>query len=126
MCDDLTANYSGVDARINSVSSQTHSIQEKQNELQKNKTKSYLIRSDVACERIFSGLPGSERYNENGEDCESLVKDFIKSELHIDDEIPLDRAHRLGRYNARHQHPRPVVEKFTFHKDKERIRKITG
>ena len=43
--------------------------------------------------------------------------------MKIDREIPFDRVHRLGKYNSKHQYPRPIVTKFTFFKDRELVRK---
>jgi len=35
-------------------------------------------------------------------------------------EIPVERAHRLGKIGEDNK-PRPIIAKFSFHKDKERI-----
>ena len=40
--------------------------------------------------------------------------------LYIDG-ISVERAHRLGKRNANGDKPRPIIAKFTFHKDKELI-----
>ena len=37
------------------------------------------------------------------------------------DGISVERAHRLGKRNANGDKPRPIIAKFTFHKDKELI-----
>ena len=37
------------------------------------------------------------------------------------DGISVERAHRLGKQNANGDKPRPIIAKFTFHKDKELI-----
>ena len=66
---------------------------------------------------IFSGLKkrtGTEY--ESWDDCEKLVKDVIKDQLKIDDDMQFDRVHRLGK-----DPNSPIVARFTSFKDKERV-----
>ena len=53
------------------------------------------------------------------EDCEAIVKQFIKEKLDIDQDIIIDRAHRLGKPRGR---TRPIVVKFHQYSDRELIR----
>ena len=74
---------------------------------------------------IFYGIPESPPPVQGQpiqiENCERLVKDLIKDYLKVDaNEMPFDRAHRLGGFRAKK--PRPVVVKFHQYSDRETIR----
>lgn len=64
------------------------------------------------------------------EDTESVLNDFLQNELNTTD-VKFDRVHRIrqhphGNGDRRHgqfNRPPPIVAKFTFFKDKERVRK---
>ena len=71
---------------------------------------------------IFSGIPEEGQFREKGKYCKEVIQNLISTELQIPDQISIDRAHRLGRFNPRHAYPRPKVAKFTYFKDKERVR----
>ena len=63
---------------------------------------------------LFHGI------NENvGENCETLVKDFIRGKLEILQEVTIDRAHRLGKPKGR---VRPIVVKFHYYTEREQVR----
>ena len=71
---------------------------------------------------IFTGIAERRDLARVNDNCERMVKDFIRTELHIENEISFDRVHRLGRYSRFQRFPRPIVAKFTFYKDKELVR----
>lgn len=59
-----------------------------------------------------------ESNNETWEASEEKVRTYIRTELDIDDSnISIERAHRLPGKNK----PRPIIVKFSFHKDKDRV-----
>lgn len=73
---------------------------------------------------IFRGIP-EELLNEN---CDQLIRQFIRSELDIDpSEVCIQRAHRLGRpllrhsRNSSHAQPRPLIVCFRDYQDVERV-----
>ena len=72
---------------------------------------------------IFYGIP--EETNESSAKSESLLYSFLEENLKLEEEdidgISVERAHRLGKRNANGDKPRPIIAKFTFHKDKELI-----
>ena len=72
---------------------------------------------------IFYGIP--EGKNENSSNTESTLFSFMENNLKLKeediDEISIERAHRLGKQNANDGKPRPIIAKFTFHKNKESI-----
>ena len=59
-----------------------------------------------------------ESTNETWEEFEEKVRNYIKSELDLDETaISIERAHRLPGKNK----PRPLIVKFSFFKDKDRV-----
>ena len=72
---------------------------------------------------IFYGVP--EEVNETSVKTESLLYSFLEDELKLKEDdidgISIERAHRLGKRNANGQKPRPIIAKFSFHKNKELI-----
>ena len=69
---------------------------------------------------IFHGIPESESHQAT-ENCEMIIKNFIRMEMNISKDIPFDRVHRLGRYFDQQRFPRPIMAKFTYFKDKELV-----
>ena len=69
---------------------------------------------------LFCGL--SEAVDGQNENCERKLKEFIRTELHIERDIQFDRVHQLGRYSRSQRFHRPIVSKFTFYKDREMVR----
>ncbi|XP_062609377.1 uncharacterized protein LOC134271145 [Saccostrea cucullata] len=66
---------------------------------------------------IFSGIP-ERRF----EDTEAVLQDFIQRKYRLNYEISFERVHRMGKWNEFSEHPRNIVAKFTFYKDREFIR----
>lgn len=66
---------------------------------------------------VFEGL--KETDGESWSDTELKVKDVLKEKLQIQQDVEIERAHRVGRSTGRG--PRPVVVKFMRHKDKSSI-----
>lgn len=57
---------------------------------------------------------------ETWEETEELVRDYIQKDLEIDESrISIERAHRL----SSKEKPRPVIVKFSFYKDRDRVLK---
>ena len=86
------------------------------------KTQDQLI--DLKCRSMRDNLVFYQLPEERGENCEEKILIFIERELKIEGactEIRLHRAHRLGAY--RHGYTRPIVAKFAFYPDRERVRK---
>ena len=78
---------------------------------------------------IFTGIPETElTFDELGrpkrEDCESIIKHFLRTEMQISRDIELDRVHRLGKFKRGQTYSRPIIAKFTFYKDKEMVRQL--
>lgn len=74
---------------------------------------------------IFYRLP--EERDETDDDCVRKILTFIEDNLAIENastDIKLHRAHRMGRYNP--SKIRPIIAKFAFFPDRERVRKNAG
>ncbi|VDH95417.1 Hypothetical predicted protein [Mytilus galloprovincialis] len=65
---------------------------------------------------IFKGVP--DDYNPE-EDTEAILKDFIKSEIQIEEEINFHVVHRLKR--KQDKSPRGIVAKFERRKDRNMV-----
>lgn len=75
------------------------------------------------CNLVFFNFPEVSRFAT--ENCEETVENFLLSEKILEnDDIWIDRAHRLGRRRPDHDtRPRPIIVKFSYYKQKERILK---
>ena len=75
----------------------------------------------------FFGISDNEQ--ESPEDTEAVLRDFLHKEMklskkHLDD-IEFERVHRIPtrvREGKKNQHPRPIVAKISFFKDKQQIK----
>ena len=56
--------------------------------------------------------------------CETIICNIIRSNFEIEEEIQLERAHRLGRKHD--QRPRPIVAKFNRNPQRELVRKTAS
>ena len=71
---------------------------------------------------IFYNVP--EERQESSATTETLQYTFLERNVNMEEEIneiPIERAHRLGKPVREDKKPRPIIAKFSFHKDKERI-----
>ena len=85
----------------------------KENEKKNEKLESQSRRDNLK----FFGFDGER--NETWEESENKVKNYISEGLGIDDsEIRIERAHRLAGSKSV---PKPIIVKFSFFKDKERV-----
>lgn len=127
MYDDITSNNIDSDKKLKNIEKRLQALEEQSQHMNK------LIRdtddkvTDVRWRTmrenlLFFGVPEVENFSENGENCEARIKQIIKSEMKIEKDIPMDRVHRIGRYNNRNLRPRPIVVKFTYFKDRELVR----
>ncbi|XP_070550019.1 uncharacterized protein [Ptychodera flava] len=67
---------------------------------------------------IFYGMEQSG--NESWEQSEEKVQDYIKDTLNIEENIELDRVHRLYGSKAK---PQPIIAKFSRYKDRVKVLK---
>ena len=71
---------------------------------------------------IVQGIPESEG-NETWAECEEAVKNCLQQDMGLDEDIRIERAHRLPKpYAMRDKgYPRDIIVKLSFYKDKETI-----
>ena len=69
----------------------------------------------------FFNIP--EREDETATKCESILRNFMDVRLMLNKEdandISFERVHRVRKPRASEGKPRPLIAKFTFHRDKE-------
>ena len=100
MCDDLTTNNSKVDSRVNLIYIKIQDINQKQQETCEKRTD--IQWRSMRDNHIFSEIPEERQFREKRENCEEVIQSHISTELQIPDQISIDRAHRLGKFNPRH------------------------
>ena len=71
---------------------------------------------------IVQGIPESEG-KETRAECEEAVKNCLQQDMGLDEDIRIERAHRLPKpYAMRDKgYPRDIIVKLSFYKDKENI-----
>lgn len=98
--------------QVEELSSELLSVTELAKE---NERKNERLESQSRREKFF-GIEESRK--ESWDETETKVRKYISEGLNIDDtNIQIERAHRLGGSST----PRPVIVKFSFFKDKEKI-----
>ena len=128
ICDEVTYSNSQTEAKISHILDKVNTLEGYQNQLENklSQTDEKLIDIQWRSMRenlIFTGIPESELRQGEQENCEALIKEFLKSEMNIFVDIQFDRVHRLGRYKPNQHYPRPIIAKFTNYKDKEYVKK---
>ena len=81
------------------------------------KLESYSRRNNLN----FFNIP--EKNDESFENSETNLRNFMVAEFKISkedvDDISFERVHRIGKSSPTESKPRPLIAKFTYHKDKE-------
>jgi len=83
--------------------------------------------TDLKCRSMRDNLLFFRIPEEQNEICENTILDFIVTKLHIEnakENIKIHRAHRVGAF--RQDKVRPIVAKFAFFPDKEKVRKAAN
>lgn len=128
ICDGITSSNSETESQLNYLMTKISTLEEGQNQLEtkQSETEEKIIDVQWRTMRenlIFSGIPESDVRRGEQEDCEALIKEFLRSEMNITVDIQFDRVHRLGKFKQNQIYPRPVIAKFTSYKDKEYVRR---
>ena len=72
------------------------------------------------CNLVFFNFKEPE--NNETEDCEMKIHNLLdKLGILSDEDVWIDRAHRLGRKRPHMEKPRPIIVKFSYYKHKEEI-----
>ena len=134
-CQDLNKKFDKMDKSVNQLKKANKKLQDQNLKLTKTvntlaTTVSELEYSALETSSKLDQLEGQSRRqnlkffdieesnNETWEASEEKVRTYIRTELEIDDSnISIERAHRLPGKNK----PRPIIVKFSFYKDKDRV-----
>ena len=114
----MQADMSGIKSQFEETQQRVEQL-EKENEQLRKSHAELLDRVDDLENRsrrnnlLFYGIKKSA-----DENCETVLKNLFTDNLDIDDDVQIDRAHRVGASDDA-----PIIAKFTFYKDKERILK---
>lgn len=127
MCDEITANNTATDRTINNITRQVKTIENQQQTLTEKlkSTDEKIIDIQWRSMRdnlIFSGIPEAVNFEEEREDCEEVVQNFLEREMKLHGTFYFERVHRLGKYKSDALYPRPIVAKFTYYKQREYVR----
>lgn len=68
----------------------------------------------------FYGIK-EEEGKESELDCELKINVFLQSYLQFEGNIHVERCHRLGKKNSNAKYPRPIIVRFTFFKERQRV-----
>ncbi|KAL5007073.1 hypothetical protein ScPMuIL_015879 [Solemya velum] len=97
-------------------------------ELQKDRDELKAAVTDLQCRSMKNNLIFLGLKENNSENTEQLLRDFLYHELEIDQRIEFGNVHRFGRRNAGKS--RPIVARFLYHMDlvmvKENTYKLRG
>ncbi|CAC5425438.1 unnamed protein product [Mytilus coruscus] len=104
--------------RMNLVEDYTEEINTEKNQLKEEYLK--LQSHSMKCNLIFGGIIQTDEE----EDTDTILKNFIKTELDMPDadEIDFQNVHRLR--PRRDGKPRNIIARFTHYKDHERVKKV--
>lgn len=116
-CKTLKQQNKTLSKKVDVLSSELESVEKV---AQENQRKNERLESQSRRENLkFYGIDETRR--ESWEESERKVRTYLSEELSLDEsEISIERAHRLNGSNSR---PRPIIVKFSFFKDKDRILK---
>ena len=101
------------------------------NELTEIKTKNKQLEEriiDMQCRSMRENLIFYKIREEENEELstEDILKKFIMDEMKVEEEMLFERVHRMGRSKKAQDGtiiPRPIIAKFSYFKQKERVRK---
>lgn len=110
----LKVQNNNLSEKLNEVSNRLTTLEQsvEQTEMKREKLEAQSRRSNLK----FYGFEENE--HETWDETENKVRDYIKTNLKLTDTIQIERAHRLP---VKSNGPRPVIVKFSFFKDKDKI-----
>lgn len=114
-----------LDKRVTNIKSETDELKEMLSQVQKLNLEMKEEVLDLKSRNMRDNLVFTNIPERNEEDTEAVLTEFFENKLHIRN-ICFERVHRIRLKNpTSHQGPkiRPIIAKFTFFKDRERVRK---
>ncbi|MEW8545700.1 MAG: hypothetical protein AB2693_19435, partial [Candidatus Thiodiazotropha sp.] len=127
MCNDIVSSYTQRESELDHVMDKLITIQIQQNEMNEKQSKmeEKLIEVQWRGMRenlIFTGIAEKNLPYGEFENVELTLKNFLRDEMNITQEIQFDRVHRVGKFDRNQTFPRPIIAKFEKFKDKELVR----
>ena len=128
ICDNIVSSNSESESKIDYLMDKLISMEISQNELQSKQANIEEKMIDLQWRGmrenlLFTGIDEPVLQRGEYENAEQTLRLFLRNEMGIDDEIPLDRVHRIGKFRPDQQYPRTIIAKFERYRDKEFVRK---
>ena len=128
MCDNIVSSNSESESKIDYLMDKLISIELSQNELQSKQTSTDEKVIDLQWRGmrenlLFTGIDEPVLQRGEYENAEQTLRTFLRDEMGIFEDIPLDRVHRIGRFRPSQQYPRTIIAKFERYRDKELVRR---
>ena len=95
------------DNKIQELEGQIKAMQQRQDEMEDQARRSNLR---------FDNVPETE--NETWENSATIVSNLLKK-MDLPEDTPIERAHRIGRYDPQRDRPRTIIAKFARFRDRE-------
>lgn len=126
--DQILLENSNNDKLLKDLCAQVDRMQVEQEALYEQQSKSESRIIDLQCRSmrdnlLFTGIEEPELQENEFEDTENTLNQFLSREMNISRAIPFHRVHRLGPADRNQTYPRHIVAKFEHFKDRESVRR---
>lgn len=126
--DQILSENSNNDKLLKDLCTQVDRMQVEQEALYEQQSKSESRITDLQCRSmrdnlLFTGIEEPELQENEFEDTENTLNQFLSKEMNINRAIPFHRVHRLGPVDRNQSYPRHIVAKFEHFKDRESVRR---
>ena len=119
-CDKNKNDITQVKSSFTSIVNDNKSIRDEIESLRKDREELKAAITDLQCRSMKYNLIFSGLVENNNENTEGVVRDFIYNELQIEREMQFCNVHRFGR--RRNSNPRPIVARFLYNSDLVMVR----
>ena len=119
-CDKNKNDITQVKSSFTSIVSDNKSIRDEIESLRKDREELKAAITDLQCRSMKYNLIFSGLVENNNENTEGVLRDFIYNELQINREMEFCNVHRFGR--RRNGNPRPIVARFLYNSDLVMVR----
>ena len=127
MCDEIKSNQTTTNSLAYEIKSQMDQLQQSHDELVNRVTSAEGTIVDLQCRSmrdnlLFTGIEEPMLAQDETEDTERTLNQFLVQEMRIYHSIGFHRVHRLGAKDRDNDDPRPIIAKFERFKDREYVR----
>ena len=117
--DEMKSELTNMKSELVAVKKKNKTLEDRLIDMQSRSMRDNLIFYNIKEEeKVGRDVPEEEKVT-----TEEILHDFIKAKMKIESEVSFERAHRMGKHRGTGERPRPIVAKFTFHKQREKVRK---